>query len=286
MKYSIVIPTYNNIEYLKLLIKSIIENSIFKHEIIVHVNDGSDGTLHFIKKKKIKYTYSKNNIGLCRSVNLSSQLVTTNYILYAHDDMYFCKNWDYFLDLELKKYKNNLFYISGTNVSSKNGLIDFNCGSNPKNFDSKKFNNFCKYNKSNDLQGSHWAPHIIHISLWKKISGFSEEFSPGDGSDPDLCMKLWNQKVRVFKSISLFKVYHFGSKTVRNGKIKKNNGTKIFLLKWGFNPRFFRKFYLRGDGNIKYTAKLSEPVKNFTFLFYFCVNKIKFFYYKFISNDK
>ncbi len=99
MKYSIVIPTYNNIEYLKLLIKSIIENSIFKHEIIVHVNDGSDGTLHFNKKKEIKYTHSKNNIGLCRSVNLSSQLVTTNYILYAHDDMYFCKNWDYFLDL-------------------------------------------------------------------------------------------------------------------------------------------------------------------------------------------
>ena len=23
----------------------------------------------------------------------------------------------------------------------------------------------------------------------------------------------------------------------------KNNGTKKFLLKWGFNPRFFRKYY-------------------------------------------
>ena len=51
MKYSIVIPTYNNIEYFKLLIKSINDNSFFKHEIIVHVNDGTDGTLSFVKKK-------------------------------------------------------------------------------------------------------------------------------------------------------------------------------------------------------------------------------------------
>ena len=24
--------------------------------------------------------------------------LTTNYILYAHDDMYFCKNWDKYLE--------------------------------------------------------------------------------------------------------------------------------------------------------------------------------------------
>ena len=96
-------------------------------------------------------------------------------------------------------------------------------------------------------------------------------------------MKLWKERVRVFKSISLFKVYHFGSKTIRSNKIKKNNGTKIFLLKWGFNPRFFRRFYLRGDSNIKYTHPLSEPVKNFTFLFYLCINKIKLFYYKVVK---
>ena len=37
---------------------------------------------------------------------------------------------------------------------------------------------------------THWAPHLIHRDLWNKIKGFSEEFNPGDGSDPDFCMKL------------------------------------------------------------------------------------------------
>ena len=45
--------------------------------------------------------------------------------------------------------------------------------------------------KFNDLQGSHWAPHLIPRDLWERVGGFSEEFNPGFASDPDLNMKLW-----------------------------------------------------------------------------------------------
>ena len=38
--FSIVIPTLNNIDYLKLCIKSIKNNSNFNHEIIIHANQG------------------------------------------------------------------------------------------------------------------------------------------------------------------------------------------------------------------------------------------------------
>jgi len=101
MKISIIIPTYNNIKYLKFLLKSIINNSIYKHEIIIHVNEGKDGTLNFIKENKYLHTYSSYNIGLCNAVNLAAELSSTNYILYAHDDMYFCRKWDYDFHSEL-----------------------------------------------------------------------------------------------------------------------------------------------------------------------------------------
>ena len=52
MNFSIIVPSYNNIEYLKLFIESIEKNSSQVNEIIVHVNEGSDGTLDFLKKKK------------------------------------------------------------------------------------------------------------------------------------------------------------------------------------------------------------------------------------------
>ncbi len=283
MKISIIIPSYNNLKYLLFTINSIKKNSFFDHEIIIHVNEGSDGTLDYVKNNDLLYTFSKSNIGLCSSVNHASKKASTNFIFYSHDDMFYCKNWDIFLKKELNKFNDNFYYLSGTTVSIDNGLINLDCGSSPENFNEDKFNDFTKNDKSKDLQGSHWAPHLIHKELWIKIGGFSEEFNPGDGSDPDLCMKLWLNNVRVFKTISKIKVYHFNSITTRKRNISLNNGTRTFLLKYGFNPRFFRKYYLQGDGFNLYKGKLNEPKITFDMFLSLIVNKLKYFYFKVFS---
>ena len=69
--FSIILPTYNNLEYLKITLESISKNSKYKHDIIVHVNEGTDGSLDYLKSKKIDFTYSLKNLGLCTGVNLS-----------------------------------------------------------------------------------------------------------------------------------------------------------------------------------------------------------------------
>ena len=281
MKISILIPTFNNLEYLEFAIKSLKKNSFYDHEIVIHVNNGSDGTLDFVKNNNIKYTYSKDNIGLCSSMNTAYKISTSNLILYAHDDMYFCKNWDKYLIDEIRNQKDNLYYLSGTNVSTRHGLINFDCGDKIENFDENKFLEFCLKDDTPNLQSSHWSPHLIHRELWEKINGFSEDFNPGDGSDPDFCMKLWLNNVRIFKAISKFKVYHFNSLTTRKGKVKLNNGTKIFLLKYGINPRFFRKYFLRGDNSvIPFTENLSEPKKDINFYIDLVKCKLKLLFHK------
>ena len=282
MKLSIIIPTFNNLDYLKFFLRSLKINSTFDHEIILHINDGSDGTLKYALDNNIKHTYSETNIGLCSSMNKAYSLTTTDHILYAHDDMYFCKNWDIFLIDEINKQNNNQYYLSGTNVSTRHGLINFDCGLTYLDFDEKKFHNFCSQDQTPDLQSSHWAPHLIHKELWDKIGGFSEEFNPGDGSDPDFCMKLWLNDVRIFKGVSKFKVYHFNSITTRNSKIVLNNGTKTFLSKYGFNPKFFRKHYLKGNNSVvPFKGRLNNPKKNFSMLLDLTINKIKYTINKF-----
>ena len=52
--FSIIIPTFNNIKYLKLCIESIKKNSIFVHEIIPHINEGADGTEEYLISENIK----------------------------------------------------------------------------------------------------------------------------------------------------------------------------------------------------------------------------------------
>ena len=96
-------------------------------------------------------------------------------------------------------------------------------------------------------------------------------------------MKLWNENVRIFKTISKFKVYHFSSTTTRKSNIVLNNGTKTFLLKYGFNPRYFRKYYLKGDGSNLFNGELTNPCFTINMFVDYLINKIKFFYHKILG---
>jgi glycosyltransferase involved in cell wall biosynthesis len=277
MKISILIATLNNINYLKILINSIIKNSKFVHEIIVHVNENNDDTIHFLKKKNIKYSFSSNNIGLCSSINKAYKLSTNKYLLYAHDDMYFLPNWDSILSSEVDKLSSNNFYLSGTMIQRKGADLNLDCGESYLDFDEKfLLENYKKINM-HDHQGSHWAPHLIHKDTWERVGGFSEDFNPGDASDSDLNMKLWKDGIKIFKGINNFKVYHFSSISMRKKKeVIKNNGAKTFLKKWGITTKFFFKYYLK-TGSI-YNGPLKEPNKNLPFIIGLLNCKIKKFF--------
>ena len=215
---SIIIPTYNNLQYLKLAITSIKKNSTYDNEVILHINEGSDGTLEYVRANNLKFSFSKINNGICIGCNEAASLSKHDLILYAHDDMYFCPDWDKILIEEVKKLQTKLFYLSSTMIngdSRLNGHLNFNAGENIKTFnETKLLENYKKLNHY-DFQGSTWAPHLIHKEIWKKVGGFSEEYTPGTGSDPDLNMKLWNLGVRIFKGMNKSRVYHFGSVVTR-----------------------------------------------------------------------
>ena len=281
---SIIIPTFNNLDYLKLVIESIKKNSVLHNEIILHINEGTDGTLDYVKKNNYKFSYSKINDGICIGCNKAASISKYDLILYAHDDMYFCPNWDQFLIDEVNKLNTKFFYLSGTMINGDpklNGHLNFFAGETVKTFNELKLlKNYMSLNCDN-FQGSTWAPHLIHKDIWNKVGGFSVEFSPGTGSDPDLNMKLWNLGVRIFKGVSKSKVYHFGSVVTRQ-KEKKflsitdtgNKGNKIFLKKWGISIKFFKKHYLKSD--TKYDGILNDPKKNVNY--YLDLIKVKLTY--------
>jgi GT2 family glycosyltransferase len=285
--FSIIIPTFNNIKYLKKCIDSIKKNSTYNHEIIPHVNEGSDGTMNYLKENNIEFTFTNYNSGICKGMNLAAKKANTKFILYAHDDFYFCPNWDLVLKSELDKIKHKNFYLSGTMVN--NGQIALDCGSDLETFNEKKLLSEISTANYYDFQGSTWAPHLIHKETWDKVGGFSEEFFPGTGSDPDLNMKLWKEGVRIFKGINDFKVYHFGSIVTRKYKnhptIKTESGSrgaKIFLLKWGITIKFFKRFILNSD--TKYLGELEDPKKNINYLLQLLLCKLNYLYTKYIYN--
>ena len=279
--FSIIIPTFNNLRYLRQCISSIKKNSKFKHEIIPHINQGTDGTEDYLISENLKYTVTKYNSGICEGMNRAAKESTTSYILYAHDDFYFCPGWDEALLKEVKKIPHNRFYLSG--IMMNNGPLRFDCGNTLDDFDENKLLNNFKNVNHYDFQGSTWAPHLIHKDLWNEVGGFSEEYYPGTGSDPDLNMKLWEKGVRIFKGINNFKVYHFGSIVTRKYKnhptIKTESGSrggKIFLLKWGISIKFFKRFFLQSD--TPYNTQLQKPKVSLKYILHLILCKLNYLY--------
>ena len=274
--FSIIIPTFNNLSYLKLCLDSIKKNSSFNHEIIIHVNEGTDGTLSYLSEKPFKKSYSEVNEGVCVAFNKAVKKASKKFIVLAHDDMYFCPNWDKVFENEIKKISNiEDFFLSGTMIQPFHSYINLDCGKNIEEFNEKKLLSSLPKIKFKNFQGSHWQPSLIPINTWNKVGGFSEEFSPGLGSDPDFNFKLWNIGVRLFKGLGDCRVYHFSSLSLR--KKVWNNGAKTFLLKWGITIKFFKKYYLRSDE--EFFDILKDPKRNFKYFVDLTKCKIVYFYH-------
>jgi GT2 family glycosyltransferase len=276
--FSILIPTWNNLDYLKLCINSINNNSRYKHQIIIHVNEGVDGTLNWLRKQKIDFSYSRENIGICFALNTASSMAACPYIVYFNDDMYACPDWDHYLYEEIKKQKNEFFFLSSTIIEptySKNicTISPHNFGDSPSNFDEKKLlANFKSFNKK-DWNGATWPPNLVPKKLWDLVGGYSIEFSPGMYSDPDFSMKLWRLGVRSFKGIGNSRVYHFMSTSTK--KINKktlNDGRSLFLKKWGMSSNMFTRYFLK-RGQV-WSGPLSNPTLNFILLTRIAISKI------------
>ena len=260
--FSILIPSWNNLPYLKLCIESIKKNSTYRHQIIVHINEGSDGSIDWIKTQKdIQYTCSGENMGVCYALNAASMLVATDYILYLNDDMYVCPLWDKYLYDEIKAVGHNRFFISGTAIErmpQSSCSIKGDYGSGVHDFNEEKLLQEYQILPMNNWSGATWPPNVVHKEFWHLVGGYSIEFSPGMYSDPDFSMKLWKAGVRYFKGIAQSRVYHFGSLSVK--RVVRNNGYYLFILKWGMTSSTFTNHFLhRGKS---FGGMLHQPRTN------------------------
>jgi GT2 family glycosyltransferase len=245
--FSIVIPTWNNLHYLKLLVESLRENSKHAHQILIHVNDGSDGSLAWVKEQGLAYTASPDNIGICFAVNRAAALATQKYIVYMNDDMVALPDWDIELIKYIEKFGDQRFMLSSTMIEPRDTgnkcvvVADF--GRTADEWNESVAKQSCAQLKRNNWMGSTWPPTIVPTWMWQEVGGYSTELSPGMSSDNDFTMKLYHAGCRIFLGIGSSLVYHFAC--VSTGRIKKNNGRKQFLRKWSISQRDFDQAILK-----------------------------------------
>jgi GT2 family glycosyltransferase len=246
--FSIVIPSWNNLPYLRLCVESLRRNSWHAHQIVVHVNDGSDGTREWIAREGIEHTASDVNLGICFAVNLAAARARTSYVMYLNDDMVAAPGWDTALELALARVgKQPMFMLSGTMIepvdTGNRCVVVADYGRAPTGFDLERFSATVRAHARADWLGATWPPTVVSRDLWHRVGGYSTEFSPGMGSDNDLSMKLWHAGCRIFLGVGDSLFYHFAKAST--ARIRKNDGRRQFLMKWGMTPSAFDRHCLR-----------------------------------------
>lgn len=256
--FSILIPTWNNLPYLKLCVDSIRRHSAFEHEIIVHVNDGSDGTREWVEAEGLRHTHSAGNVGVCVAMNDAARLATRDWILFMNDDMFCTPGWDSALVDALQDIGHSRVYLASQIIEptdTGNAIVEVGpFGTGPADFDEAGMLAFAAALEVGDRNGTASQPMLVSRELWHRAGGYAIEFGPGMSSDDDFLMRLWLLGCRVFRQVGASRVYHFGCRTT--DRIRRNRGGREFLMKWGVTQHDFKRNYLAQTAEAGAAARL------------------------------
>ena len=248
MKLSILIPTVNNIDYIKLFVDSVRESIDTDYEILVYANQATMEMVDYLKSEIFTYTeVSEVNRGVAYPCNRLASRATGDVIMYAGDDHFVAPGWDKAIE---EKLNPNIFYQYMTpclfepqwDNKCMNAPMDY--GRTIQTFDKERFLKEWKTVRriKADIV-SPWGPPILTKKLWEHIGGFSEEF-PIFASDSDMVAKIYTMAQHAkqpfeFRGLADCGFYHFQSVTtsrLSNLPAHQMNSKQQFREKWGLLP--------------------------------------------------
>ncbi len=250
IRFSVVVPTWKNLEYLDLMYGGLTENSAADHEIIIFFNEIDEDCREWAKGKDVRFTGSPENTGVCTAVNRGVEMATTDFICYMNDDMYPLPGWDTALAGYLGL--TDKLWLSGTAIEPGNSTPCYignkNYGNSPRSFEKDRLLREYRTLVRPYNVVSTWTPVLLSRFDWESIGGFDEHYFPGFGSDPDLAMKMYSYGCRTFLGVGNSLIYHFAKgTTARFSGPEKMDPRKYFKSKWGISWKKFHNRVIHRD---------------------------------------
>ena len=269
-KITTTISTNNNLEYLKLAIKSVRQNCYYKDmPLIVHAENCDDGTDEWLNdntdKYSIEYYIDHNNHpkGIGGGMNFCVDKVKTEFVNIIHSDMWCAPNQDSELlklyddtdkrliasafRIQPRIFPNDPDYRPGTVFHP---MEEF--GAFCYEFDSDYFDRWAtEFSKENDVtvRKAGGAGFFCRVEDYKWIGGNDPLFAPASWEDKDLFVRM---QLEGFEFLMTTKsiLWHFSArgshfrdeakddltkKSMRQQKSERDNIQK-WIKKWGRLP--------------------------------------------------
>jgi glycosyltransferase involved in cell wall biosynthesis len=247
--WDITIPTWNNLNHLKLLVRSINDNSTFNHRILIHFNQVTKEELEWASKSLDEFTSAENNVGLCSGLNRVYTLGDKEWLCVIDDDMYVLPGWDVGLAKFYRKHgltaKSMLSsFCIEPRPSIFNATIISNFGHNTANFrEDDLLQSHSEYKTEASISNTSNCPVLFNRSTFSSIGGYDTDFDPGVGAELGIAKRMWDYGCRNYPSIGSSLVYHFGSmSTTRiSGQALAAKRDSTFVNKYGLTKEEFNE---------------------------------------------
>lgn len=246
----LIIPTYNNLQCLKLLLNSINNcNDLYTNLNIIVVDASSnDETCNYLNGN-VKISYIKSpNTSFSKTVNKGLKLSKAKYICILNDDIIVSKNWTKYL-LETCKSKNGIIgCLSNCDYTwrHKNSIVINNIellpGVNTLSQISPIINDIETYTSPyNDVLETSWnAFYCVMFSreLFLKV-GYLDEVFVNSGEDVDYCYRANKLGFKCYLDFRSF-VFHFGA---TSRKIAENENYEKYHLEQNETSNYLHSKY-------------------------------------------
>lgn len=223
---SIVIPTYNRILKLFILLKSLDKLNPIPDEIIIIDDNSNDKTKELLTKwKKIKRNYKKQiilkniNRGPANSRNLGFYKSRNELVAFTDDDVIVHKNWIKYITITLINSDENLAGVGGIVKSVNNDILSQ------------------YYVEHRILEAPRHLNYIPTVNCcFKKeplinIGGFNTNFTFAGGEDTDLSLRLKKNGYYFLKEKRAIVYHEFSNNFIDFCKmwIRYGKGTQLAI---------------------------------------------------------
>lgn len=236
---SIIIPVYNQYEYTKKCLWSLLKNTDdIDYEVILADDCSTDKTANITKHiKNIRVIKTSQNIGFLLNCNNVAKYARGKYLVFLNNDTQVMRDWLRPL-VGLIESDNNIGMVGSMllypdfTLQEAGGIIypdatgcNYGRGDMP----------WCsRYNYVKDVDYISGAAIMLRRDTWEKLGGFDEQFAPAYYEDTDLAFRIRNDLGMRVMYQPLSRVVHFEG---------KSNGTDLTTGQKRYQVVNAKKFY-------------------------------------------
>lgn len=221
---SIIMLTFNALDYTKKCIKSIYEHTSVPFELVLVDNNSKDGTRKYLqslkkKHKNVQVILNRSNKGFAAGNNQGVAKARGNFVLLLNNDVLVADGWLESMLEGLKKHSS-----IGAVGPITNHISGLQRVENVPYKDVSGFPEFAAHvrranrNKLTPRRRLAGFAVLMARSVYQGINGFDESFGNGNFEDDDLCLRLRQAGYALFVDESTY-IHHFGSQTFKANKM-------------------------------------------------------------------